>query len=137
MLTGLSMACRLVIEECFKWANQRLVFGKRLIEQPVIRQKLAKMISKLESFHSWVEIITYQMNNMTYAEQADKLAGPIALCKYLSTRVAHDISDEACQIFGGRGITKTGMGRTIETLQRTYKVIYIYIYHFVIFITIL
>ncbi|CAO3700831.1 unnamed protein product [Rhizopus stolonifer] len=135
MLTGLSMACRLVIEECFKWANQRLVFGKRLIEQPVIRQKLAKMISKLESFHSWVEIITYQMNNMTYAEQADKLAGPIALCKYLSTRVAHDISDEACQIFGGRGITKTGMGRTIETLQRTYKVIYIYIcvYYFVIF----
>ncbi|EIE88106.1 hypothetical protein G6F46_009656 [Rhizopus delemar] len=121
MLTGLSMACRLAIEECFKWANQRTVFGKRLIEQPVIRQKLAKMIAKLESFHNWVENITYQMNSMSYAEQADKLAGPIALCKYLSTRVAHDISDEACQIFGGRAITKTGMGRTIETLQRTYK----------------
>lgn len=40
-----SMACgsirmsRLVVEESLKWANQRLVFGKRLIEQPVIRQK--------------------------------------------------------------------------------------------------
>ena len=28
-----------VVEECLKWANQRIVFGKKLIEQPVIRQK--------------------------------------------------------------------------------------------------
>lgn len=32
---------RLVTEECLKWSNQRLVFGKKLIEQPVIRQKYA------------------------------------------------------------------------------------------------
>ncbi|CAO3652770.1 unnamed protein product [Mucor hiemalis] len=121
MLTGSSIACRLVIEECFKWANQRKVFGKRLIDQPVIRNKLAKMISKLESVHAWIENLTFQMNNMNYNEQSDKLAGPIALCKYEATRMMHDISDDACQIFGGRGITKTGMGRTVETLQRTYK----------------
>ena len=30
---------RVATEECLKWANQRLVFGKRLIDQPVIRQK--------------------------------------------------------------------------------------------------
>jgi len=30
---------RVVVEDCLKWANQRLVFGKALIEQPVIRQK--------------------------------------------------------------------------------------------------
>lgn len=29
--------CKNIIEECFKWANQRKVFGKKLIEQPVIR----------------------------------------------------------------------------------------------------
>eukprot|EP00958_Prasinococcus_capsulatus_P007296 scaffold682_cov355-Prasinococcus_capsulatus_cf.AAC.6 len=28
---------RLVLEECFKWANQRRVFGSELIHQPVIR----------------------------------------------------------------------------------------------------
>ncbi|KAI9473463.1 MAG: acyl-CoA dehydrogenase/oxidase [Benjaminiella poitrasii] len=121
MLTGASMSARLVVEECFKWANQRLVFGKRLVEQPVIRNKLAKMIAGLESVHNWIENLTFQMNNMDYNEQSDKLAGPIALCKYHITRVLHDISDDACQIFGGRAITKTGMGRTIETLQRTYK----------------
>lgn len=35
---------RLVLEECFKWANQREVFGKKLLEQPVIRNKLAHMV---------------------------------------------------------------------------------------------
>lgn len=30
---------RLIVEDCIKWANQRRVFGKRLIEEPVIRQK--------------------------------------------------------------------------------------------------
>jgi alkylation response protein AidB-like acyl-CoA dehydrogenase/predicted heme/steroid binding protein len=30
---------RTVVEECLKWANQRVIFGKRLIDQPVIRQK--------------------------------------------------------------------------------------------------
>ena len=62
------------------------------------------------------------MNHMNYKEQATKLAGPIALCKYKVTRMLHEVSDDACQIFGGRAITKTGMGRQIETLQRTYKV---------------
>ncbi|KAI9311301.1 acyl-CoA dehydrogenase/oxidase [Dichotomocladium elegans] len=121
MLTGSTMGGRVAVEECFKWAMQRKVFGKRLIDQPVIRNKLAKMIASVESCHSWVENITYQMCHMSYLEQADKLAGPISLCKYQCTRMLHDIADDAVQIFGGRAITKTGMGRMIETLQRTYK----------------
>lgn len=28
-----------VVEECLKWCNQRIVFGKQLIAQPVMRQK--------------------------------------------------------------------------------------------------
>ncbi|KAI9499666.1 acyl-CoA dehydrogenase/oxidase [Zychaea mexicana] len=121
MLAGATQGGRLAVEECFKWAMQRKVFGKRLIDQPVIRNKLAKMIASVESVHSWVENLTYQMCNMSYMEQALKLAGPLALCKYQVTRMLHDVSDDACQIFGGRAITKTGMGRNIETLQRTYK----------------
>lgn len=30
------------------------------------------------------------------------------------TRSAHEIADEAVQIFGGRALTQTGMGKTIE-----------------------
>ncbi|EOO01909.1 putative acyl- dehydrogenase protein [Phaeoacremonium minimum UCRPA7] len=122
-----TMACatirysRTVVEECLKWAHQRLVFGKRLIDQPVIRLKLAKMIALVEANQSWLETITYQMCNMPYSEQAKFLGGPIGLLKMSCTRAAHDIADESVQIFGGRALTQTGMGRVVENFQRTYK----------------
>jgi len=111
--------CRLIIEECFKWANQRVVFGKPLIKQPVIRFKLAKMVAELESVQAWLHDITYQMNKFGY--KGAKLAGAMALCKMKSTRVSLFIADEAVQIFGGRGITKTGMGKHVEHFQRSIK----------------
>ena len=46
------------------WASQRQVFGKPLTAQAVIRSKLAAMIARVESLQTWVENITYQMNNM-------------------------------------------------------------------------
>lgn len=69
------------------------------------------------------------MTQMSYKEQSLRLAGPIALLKLLATRVSHNVSDESCQIFGGRSITKTGMGRVIEGFQRTYKVGDSLVYH--------
>lgn len=112
---------RLVVEECLKWAHQRIVFRKRLIDQPVIRQKLAKMIALCEANQAWLEQITYQMCNMPYAQQAKFLGGPIALLKMSATRAAHEIADESVQIFGGRALTQTGMGRVIENFNRGYK----------------
>lgn len=121
MVCGTVRMCRTVVEETLKWANQRLVFSKRLIDQPVIRQKLAKMISLVELNQSYLEAITHQMCHMPYAQQARYLAGPIGLLKMSSTRAAHEIADEAVQIWGGRGLTTTGMGRIIEMFNRTYK----------------
>ncbi|KAF1355398.1 acyl-CoA dehydrogenase-like protein [Delphinella strobiligena] len=112
---------RMVTEECMKWANQRLVFGKKLMDQPVIRQKLAKMIAHCEANQVWLEHITYQMCNMPYSQQSQHLAGPIGLLKMFATRSAHEIADEAVQVFGGRALTQGGMGRTIEMFHRTYK----------------
>lgn len=89
---------RKIIEECFRWAMQRKVFGKNLMSQPVIRQKMAKMIAHNESVYSWLENITHQMTQMDYMEQTMRLAGPIALLKKQSTDVAYLISDEACQV---------------------------------------
>ncbi|KAG9241404.1 acyl-CoA dehydrogenase-like protein [Calycina marina] len=121
MVCGGIRMSRLVTEECLKWANQRLVFGKKLTDQPVIRQKLAKMIAHTEANQAWLENITYQMTLMPYAQQSIHLAGPIGLLKMQATRAAHEIADDAVQIFGGRALTQSGMGRTIEMFQRTYK----------------
>jgi len=38
-----------------------------------------------------------------------------------ATRVSYRVSDDAVQIFGGRGITRTGMGSFIEQFQRSIK----------------
>ncbi|KAG5652329.1 hypothetical protein H0H81_005397 [Sphagnurus paluster] len=50
----------------------------------------------------------------SYKQQAAKLAGPIGLLKMHATRTAQETATDAVQIFGGRGITKTGMGQYIE-----------------------
>eukprot|EP01124_Arcella_intermedia_P008091 TRINITY_DN1504_c0_g2_i1.p1 TRINITY_DN1504_c0_g2~~TRINITY_DN1504_c0_g2_i1.p1 ORF type:complete len:510 (+),score=114.53 TRINITY_DN1504_c0_g2_i1:123-1652(+) len=121
MCVWTNMSTRIVIEECFKWAKQRKVFDKELIEQPVIRQKLAAMVSLHEANTQLLDFITYQMTKMSYKEQSTMLAGPLALLKYGLTRTGTKVADEAVQIFGGRGITKTGMGRIIETFNRTNK----------------
>jgi len=108
-----------VIEECLKWITQRKVFGKPLHSQAVIRSKIAGMISRAESVQNWLENITYQMCNMSYKQQAGKLAGQIALLKSYSTACGQDTARDAVQVFGGRGITQTGMGKFIEHYHRT------------------
>lgn len=142
---------RLMVEECFKWAMQRKIFGKRclfasptrrcrcvahhpsfcfvcwarLIDQPVIRFKLSQMAADVESVHSMLEDVTHQMNCMLREGKpnliASVLAGPIALLKYKQTRVAQLCADNACQILGGRALTRSGMGVMVEKFQRSQK----------------
>jgi alkylation response protein AidB-like acyl-CoA dehydrogenase len=114
-------AMRAVMGDAFKWSVQRDAFGKPLISQPVVRQKLAAMAGAIESAYAMLENVTYQMNVMPYKEQSVKLGGPIALLKYQITRSGTLVADNATQILGGRGITKTGMGRKVEAFQRTFK----------------
>jgi len=117
----LAGSCRGITEEAFRWTMQRKVFGKTLIHQPVIRQKLAAMISKTEALENWLESITYQMKIMAPEEQFFQLGGTIALLKMYGTRVSYEINDDVCQIFGGRAITNSGMGKYVEQYQRSIK----------------
>ena len=79
----------MVLQECFLWANQRIVFGKKLVEQPVIRYKLAQMIGAVEALEGYLESITYQMQRMDQLAQAIELGGAIAILKY-------QVPDERC-----------------------------------------
>ncbi|GJE92603.1 acyl-CoA dehydrogenase NM domain-like protein [Phanerochaete sordida] len=120
MIYSTSLAAqRRIVEECLKWSNQRIVFGKPLNSQAVIRAKLANMIARVEAAQNWMEMVTHQMNNMSYNEQSDKLAGPIGLLKQFVTRTGRETAEDATQIFGGRGITATGMGKLVENYHRT------------------
>merc|ERR1719502_458585 len=76
---------RVCVEESFKWAMQRKVFGKPLIEQPVIREKMAQMFSGLESCTSLMHELTHNMVIM--GPMGADIGGRIALLKYTTTRM--------------------------------------------------
>lgn len=123
-----------------RWANQRKAFGKPLNSQPVIRAKLAQMVARIESAQNWLENVTYQMNNMSYNQQSDKLAGyvkglgfdvslntdhayrQIAFLKMYSTHTSQETAADAVQVFGGRGITRSGMGKFIEHVSSMFPI---------------
>jgi len=111
-------------EEVFKWAMQRKVFGSKLVEQPVIREKLAQMFAGLESCTAMLHEITHGMN--LSGPQGAEIGGRIALLKYQTTRMTHLVADNAVQILGGRGVTRGGMGRIVEAFHRVYKIPSVY-----------
>jgi len=115
---------RMCTEETFKWAMQRKIFGTKLVEQAVIREKLAQMFSALETVTALQYEVTYSMCQK--GSQSPLLGGRIALLKYTVTRSCHLIADNAVQILGGRGVTRTGMGRIVEAFHRVYKIPAVY-----------
>ncbi|KAF5346943.1 hypothetical protein D9758_010143 [Tetrapyrgos nigripes] len=120
MVVGTSVSAqRVIVEECLKWSNQRMVFGKPLSAQPVIRAKLGRMIQRVEACQNWLESVTFQMNNMSYNEMSSKLAGPIGLLKQFVSTAGRETAEDATQVFGGRALTVTGMGKLIENYHRT------------------
>jgi len=118
MCVALGRFCRVCYEESFKYSHKRKTFGKLLIEHPVIRLKLANMARQVEALQAWIEYVTFQMTTMSYNEQAEKLAGPIALLKAQGTTTFEFCAREASQIFGGLSYTRGGQGGKIERLYR-------------------
>lgn len=70
--------------------NRNCVVTRGLILHSFATSKL-----QVESVHSLLEDITYQMTRMTEKEINTTLAGPIALLKYKQTRYA-DMSSVQC-----------------------------------------
>jgi len=116
---------RRIIEETFKWAQQRKAFGKSLLQQPVIRQHMGKMVAEHQAAYSAYLILTHKYMNTPHKLQG-ALGGPTALLKYRTTRATTLISDLAVQVFGGRGVTKTGMGKNISRVQKSFKLASVY-----------
>eukprot|EP01112_Ceratiomyxa_fruticulosa_P003102 TRINITY_DN1349_c0_g1_i1.p1 TRINITY_DN1349_c0_g1~~TRINITY_DN1349_c0_g1_i1.p1 ORF type:complete len:924 (-),score=261.66 TRINITY_DN1349_c0_g1_i1:282-3053(-) len=113
-----SRFARVCFEESFKYAHKRKTFGKRLVDHPVIRLKLAHMGRQIEATHSWLESITYQLKTLPIEESMTRLAGPIALLKAQATQTMEFCAREASQIFGGLSYTRGGQGEKVERLYR-------------------
>jgi alkylation response protein AidB-like acyl-CoA dehydrogenase len=109
---------RVCLEEAMIHAQRRETFGKKLIEHPVIRNKLAHMARHVEATQAMLESVAFQLTRMSKAEATNRLAGPIALLKAQSTTTFELCAREASQIFGGLSYTRGGLGEKVERLYR-------------------
>ncbi|CAG8446654.1 2238_t:CDS:2 [Acaulospora colombiana] len=109
---------RVCYEESMKYAHKRKTFGKKLVEHPVIRNKLAHMARQIEATHAWMESLIHQTNYLSGNEAMTRLGGPIALLKAQSTQTFEYCAREAAQIFGGLSYTRGGQGEKVERLYR-------------------
>lgn len=109
---------RVCYEESVKYGNKRRTFGKKLIDHPVIRMKLAHMARQIEASYNWLENIIYQCQKMDETEAMLRLGGPIAGLKAQSTVTFEFCAREASQIFGGLSYSRGGQGAKVERLYR-------------------
>ena len=109
---------RVCLEEAVKFAYRRRTFGKPLIEQPVIRAKIAEMGRQVIATHAALEDLTYQFDVMPKQLQAVALGGHTALMKVQATKTFEFCAREAAQIFGGCSYTRGGQGEKVERLYR-------------------
>jgi acyl-CoA dehydrogenase len=115
---GATRQARVALSSAFAYVLKREAFGKTLIEQPVVRHRLAKAGALLESQQSWVESFVYQMTKLSKAEADAKLGGLTALAKAHTGIVLNECAQTAVLLFGGNGYTKSGQGEIAERIYR-------------------
>jgi alkylation response protein AidB-like acyl-CoA dehydrogenase len=109
---------RVCYSEAMSYAHKRRTFGKKLIDHPVIRLKLAHMARQIEASYNWLENLIYQCNVMNETEAMLKLGGAIAGLKAQATVTFEFCAREASQIFGGLSYSRGGQGGKVERLYR-------------------
>jgi acyl-CoA dehydrogenase len=109
---------RVALAEAFKYCMKREAFGQPLMNQPVVRHRLAKAGALLETQWSWVEAFVYQMLKLPKDVADAKLGGLTALAKAQAAIVLNECSQCAQLLFGGNGYTQTGQGELIEKISR-------------------
>ncbi|MCP4316943.1 MAG: acyl-CoA dehydrogenase [Hyphomicrobiales bacterium] len=109
---GLGMA-KLCLNESIAYANERMTFGKRLIEHQVIAHKIADMSARIDSVEAYLNQICWMAN------EGPTPVAEISKAKFLSTKMLEFCASEAMQIFGGAGYLR---GNPVERVYREVKV---------------
>ncbi|KAF3002727.1 hypothetical protein E8E14_002989 [Neopestalotiopsis sp. 37M] len=119
--TSLRMA-RVCAEDALTHAQLRETFGKKLIENQVIRSKLSLFGRNINSAHAWMEQLVYLIEQGKITGNDPHIAGPIAGLKVLAAQTLEKVNREAQQVLGGLGYSKEGRGKRIEQISRDVRV---------------
>ena len=105
----------MALSSAFAYVLRREAFGASLIEQPVVRHRLAKAGALLESQWAWLEQFAFQMTRLAKADADRELGGLTALAKAQAGTVLKECADTAVLLFGGNGFTRSGQGQIAES----------------------
>ena len=119
--TSLRMA-RVCAEDAYQHAITRETFGKKLIENQVIRAKFAVMGRSLDSTYAWMEQLVYIAETAKARGTDAAMGGLFANLKVLAGRTLEMVNREAQQVLGGLGYSKSGRGARVEQISRDVRV---------------
>lgn len=111
---GGTRQARVALAAATEYIMKREAFGKPLVEQPVVRQRLARCGAMLESQWAWVESFAYQMTQLPKETADIELGGLTAMAKAQAGIVLNECAQCAQLLLGGAGYTKSGQGELVE-----------------------
>ncbi|KFZ16189.1 hypothetical protein V502_05211 [Pseudogymnoascus sp. VKM F-4520 (FW-2644)] len=123
MITSAIRLSRVCCEDAYRHASTRETFGKKLIENPIIRAKFLKMGRLIEPAFAFLEQLTWMMEESRKTGRTDiRIGGMTAMGKVMATRCLESCVREAQQVMGGLGYSKGGKGGRIEAISRDVRV---------------
>ena len=109
---------RRALDEALKRAEQRVQFGKPIIEQQQIAAYLADMKTEFDASRLLVYRAAYLKDTTDV-----RVSQEVAMGKLFATEAAQRIIDKSVQIFGGAGVR---VGSVVERLYREIRALRIY-----------
>lgn len=111
------MAAR-ALDEASAHARQRVQFGQRLADMPIVREKIGRMATELDAARLLVYRAAWEMDSHPGRHSASA-----AMAKSFATEMAQRAVDDAVQIVGGLGVL---LGHPVERLYRSVRALRIY-----------
>ncbi|MEC9345056.1 MAG: acyl-CoA dehydrogenase family protein [Pseudomonadota bacterium] len=113
MAAGCTGFARTCYDETVAYAQERMAFGKRLIDQQVIRHKLVDMAMRINATQAMLELLAWRI------EQGDSPVAEICMLKNQATLTMEFCAREGVQTFGGAGYLR---GQKVERIYREVRV---------------
>jgi acyl-CoA dehydrogenase len=122
-----TQTARVALSAAFAYVLKREAFGHPLIEQAVVRNRIARCGGELEALSAWVDQLVYTMDQARRGQDGSvpgvpsprsDLGGLLALAKARAGMVLDECARCAVLLFGGNGYTRTGQGELVEKIYR-------------------
>jgi alkylation response protein AidB-like acyl-CoA dehydrogenase len=111
-------AAQYCINESVKYAQQRVVFGKRLFEQQGIQWQLVELQTEAELVRNTIYKTAWMMDEYGKTGVSDK----VSMVNFRGNQLACDAADRAMQIHGGIGYTRAKQFEHIYRHHRRYRI---------------